>query len=138
MSDSEQPDDTRLETSRTHPEEECDSSLPSGTVERILSDRRRRELCQYLSDARIATMDELIDLLVRGGCTHETALIRLHHVHLPMLEEFGILAYEKRSETVRYWGHESVERRLDLCQSISGADGTERSDDAADYPRTRT
>ena len=131
MSDSEQPNDT-LDTSRNHPEEERDSSLPTGTVDRILSDQQRRTLCEYLGNNRIATMDELIDLLSGEGCSDETALIRLHHIHLPMLEDFGILTYEPRSETVRYWGHESVERRIDLCRRFS------LSSDKKNHETTRT
>ncbi len=133
MSDSEQPNDTHLDTSRNHPEEECDSSLPTGTVERILSDQQRRVLCEYLSNNGIASMDELIDLLADEGCSDETALIRLHHIHLPMLEDCGILTYEARSETVRYWGHEEVERRIELCQTISSA-----LDEGKSSPKTRT
>ncbi len=133
MSDSEQPNDTHLDTSRSHPEEERDSSLPPGTVERILSDRQRRTLCGYLANNAIATMDELIDLLAGEDCSDETALIRLHHVHLPMLEDYGILTYEARSETVRYWGHESVEKRIDLCRAVSSA-----SDEEKTRPTTRT
>ncbi len=131
MSDSEQPNDT-LDTSRNHPEEERDSVLPTGTVERILSDQQRRTLCEYLEGNPVATMDELIDLLSGEDCSDETALIRLHHIHLPMLEDYGILTYEVRSETVRYWGHESVERRIDLCRTIFS------SGEKNNHPITRT
>ncbi|EFW90953.1 hypothetical protein ZOD2009_17443 [Haladaptatus paucihalophilus DX253] len=133
MSDSEQPNDTHLETSRRHPEEESDSSLPPGTVERILSDAQRRALCQYLVESPLTTMDELIDLLVQHDDFRgrETALIRLHHIHLPMLEDCGILTYEARSETVRYWGHEELERRLELCRDSE-------TDDVNDHPKSRT
>lgn len=138
MSDSEDPNDTHLDTSRRHPEEERDSSFPPGTVERILSEPERRDLCSYLVDTPLATMDDLIDHFVQqGDCTRETAMIRLHHVHLPMLEDCGILTYEARSETVRYWGHEEVERRLELCNSVSDM-GTCSSDDVTDRPKSRT
>ncbi|WP_231184201.1 hypothetical protein [Haladaptatus sp. DYF46] len=139
MSDSENPNDTHLDTSRRHPEEERDSPLPSGTVERILSEPERRALCSYLVDTPLTTMDDLVDHFVQldGTSDRETALIRLHHVHLPMLEDCGILTYEARSETVRYWGHEEVERRLELCRSVSETDAA-RSDDAVDHPKHQT
>jgi hypothetical protein len=124
MSDSENPNDTHSDTSRRHPEEERDSPLQPGTVERILSEPERRTLCSYLVDTPLTTMDDLIDHFVQrdGTSSRETALIRLHHVHLPMLEDCGILTYEARSETVRYWGHEEIERRLELCHSVSEMD----------------
>jgi len=139
MSNSEDPNDTHFDTSRRHPEEERDSSLPPGTVERILSEPERRALCSYLVDTPLTTIDDLVDHFVQwnGTSNRETALIRLHHVHLPMLEDYGILTYEARSETVRYWGHEEVERRLELCRSVSETDAAQ-SDDVADRPKNQT
>jgi len=42
--------------------------------------------------------------------------MELQHIHLPKLEDAGILEQDPRSETVRYWGQPSVEEWLEHAQ----------------------
>ncbi len=42
-----------------------------------------------------------------------TVRLELRHVHLPKLEGAGVLEYDRRSETVRYWGQPSLEEWLE-------------------------
>ncbi|QCC60429.1 hypothetical protein NP511_00285 [Natrinema thermotolerans] len=43
----------------------------------------------------------------------ETVRVELRHVHLPKLEDAGVLEHDRRSETVRYWGQPSLEEWLE-------------------------
>lgn len=42
--------------------------------------------------------------------------LELQHVHLPKLEDAGILEHDRRSETVRYWSQPSVEEWLEHAE----------------------
>jgi hypothetical protein len=42
--------------------------------------------------------------------------MELQHIHLPKLEDAGILEQDPRSETVRYWSQPSVEEWLEHAQ----------------------
>ncbi|ELY86196.1 DUF7344 domain-containing protein [Natrinema altunense] len=39
--------------------------------------------------------------------------LELQHVHLPKLEDAGVLEHDRRSETVRYWNQPSLEEWLE-------------------------
>ncbi|ELY79800.1 hypothetical protein [Natrinema pallidum] len=39
--------------------------------------------------------------------------LELQHVHLPKLEDAGVLEHDRRSETVRYWTQPSLEEWLE-------------------------
>lgn len=58
----------------------------------------------------------------------EDVLVTLHHVHLPKLQDAGLVAYE--DETVRYVGHPDLEPELlDVASPESSEDGTAVSDE---------
>ena len=76
-----------------------------------LADSRRRHVLSYLSEKTgdVATLSELIAEVVaresnreRDSEHYESVAIDLHHAHLPNLEEFGLIEYDERSQTVRY------------------------------------
>ncbi|GAA0245391.1 DUF7344 domain-containing protein [Haladaptatus pallidirubidus] len=121
MSDSEKRVDN-IETVRNHPEEAYESKLSSETIARVLKNRRRRAICRVLANgSNVTTLDELVDALMEQEANatgteterdRELLSIRLHHVHLPLLEDIGLIAYEHRCGTVRYWGHSEIENFL--------------------------
>ncbi|WP_210424956.1 DUF7344 domain-containing protein [Halorussus halobius] len=109
------------------PGDECDGTAPNpggpGTLSldetlEILANHERRDVLGWLMDAPdgTATVDELVDHLVarraertgeRPGRGHVTTT--LHHVHLPKLADAGVVAYDARSQEVRYWSDDRLE-----------------------------
>ncbi|WP_247001328.1 DUF7344 domain-containing protein [Halosolutus gelatinilyticus] len=92
----------------------------------ILSVHRRRYALYYLHDQSdsVATVAELIDnVSALDQLQGETDLdpeerrnqikTELQHVHLPKLEDAGLIEYDLRSETVRYWHQPSLEEWLE-------------------------
>ena len=94
----------------------------------LLSNRHRRYALYYLYDQPdgVATIEEVTDHVVAlatrdDGADCEASVdervhsvrIELQHVHLPKLEDAGIVELDRRSETVRYWTQPSLEEWLE-------------------------
>ncbi|AXR82548.1 DUF7344 domain-containing protein [Natrarchaeobaculum sulfurireducens] len=94
----------------------------------LLSNRCRRYVLYYLYDQPdgVATIEDVADHVVvlemqeTGADTEVSADERTHdvrvelqHVHLPKLEDAGIIELDRRSETVRYWTQPSLEEWLE-------------------------
>jgi hypothetical protein len=104
--------------------------MSSGNLSRVdrhlpvLSDQQRRHVLYALqeADGDVMTLDELV-----GAIAHrETAAdleptadhleelkVRLYHVHLPMLEDHGIIGFDPRSKMVRHWADSPAEELLE-------------------------
>ncbi|ARS90872.1 DUF7344 domain-containing protein [Natrarchaeobaculum aegyptiacum] len=110
----------------------------------LLSNRRRRYALYLLYDQPdgVATIDEVTDHVTcletrelgtgagagagtetGTGHTGETTAdrkreiqVELQHVHLPKLEDAGILEIDHRSETLRYWTQPTLEEWLEHAQ----------------------
>lgn len=86
------------------------------------SDERGRAL-SYLreKEGETASFVELVVHLAgeessRGDASAvERIAVALYHVHLPRLEEAGVVEYDRRSRTVRYRGDGTVGRRSAAC-----------------------
>ena len=105
----------------------------------ILSNRRRRYLCRYLVESGdgLADFDALVDRIVAWEVAadgeekenHEKRVTSdLFHAHLPQLADAGLLDYDERSRTVRYWGHPRVDSWVDIAageefDGLGGVDG---------------
>jgi DNA-binding transcriptional ArsR family regulator len=94
-----------------------------------LADWRRREVCQYFIEtgAESATVDQLAMLLLaceqpgveeRPDPTLDELAIQLEHQHLPRLDEAGVVDFDDRSNTVRYWGQPTVEKWLEHVLAV--------------------
>lgn len=95
---------------------------------RVLAEPHRRVVCRYLAsrDEGVANVDDLVDHVVHRDGARENVEpedvgpedrrrqveIRLHHVHLPMLSDAGIVEFDARSGIVRYRGSELLEELL--------------------------
>ncbi|OAQ53976.1 hypothetical protein HTG_00170 [Natrinema mahii] len=102
----------------------------------LLSNRRRRYALYYLNQRSdgVATVAALaknvvaFERIAAGGADRDSARspadagpadgqdtvrVELRHVHLPKLEDAGVLEHDRRSETVRYWGQPSLEEWLE-------------------------
>ncbi|MFC6718879.1 hypothetical protein ACFQGT_14650 [Natrialbaceae archaeon GCM10025810] len=88
----------------------------------LLANRRRRYALYYLYDRPdgVSSLDDLVDgvltyEVIEGDVEDHRTTVRtsLQHVHLPKLEDAGIVEYDPRSETVRYWTQPSLEEWLE-------------------------
>ncbi|MDF9746079.1 DUF7344 domain-containing protein [Natrinema salsiterrestre] len=107
----------------------------------LLSNSRRRYALYHLNDQPdgVSTIEELASNIVTLERTTETGdvsgnqtvggaletdsselqsgvQLELQHVHLPKLEEAGVIEHDRRSETVRYWQQPSLEEWLEHAQ----------------------
>ncbi|ELY95108.1 hypothetical protein C483_02051 [Natrialba hulunbeirensis JCM 10989] len=53
------------------------------------------------------------DSQVAGEDQHQVVETELQHVHLPKLEEVGVIEHDRRSQMVRYWSQPSLEEWLE-------------------------
>ncbi len=88
------------------------AELDETTQHRLLADGQRRFVIESLRTASggvETTLDELTDHLVRAAERTDTEHVdgqrdlrcRLHHVHLPMLSDAGLLEYDAEAKRVR-------------------------------------
>lgn len=94
-------------------------SRPSERIDellQVLADRDRRAILSYLreSPAEQASIQELADVLSsRAPNDRSTALIRLHHCHLPTLGDAAVADYDAEARCIQYLGHPELEALLD-------------------------
>lgn len=72
----------------------------------------------------VATLEDLAGAIIAydpayGSKDRDRILAALHHHHLPMLADAGLITYDARSETVRYVGDPTVERLLETLSDLS-------------------
>lgn len=78
--------------------EKCDELLE------LLCHRHRRQILRFLGKrpTNTATVDELVDHVVAPS--GETSLsTEMYHVHLPKLDDAGLVDWDSRSGTIRYY-----------------------------------
>lgn len=89
-------------------------------VDRVLeglSHHLRREVVYYFEhtcSGNAASFDEVV-AHVEEGVPHasgERLAIALTHCHLPRLQQLGWLEFDRRSEEIRYHGHDSAHQLL--------------------------
>lgn len=107
-------------------EEDSDTShheivLSLDTILSLLANHQRREVLQYLIEAPdgSCSLDECVDHLVKqrekrngNGDEHDQVKTPLCHIHIPKLEDAGVVEYDPRSRQLRYWGEERLESWL--------------------------
>jgi hypothetical protein len=97
-------------TNRSHESETATGELlASDEFYRALASRPRRRLVAHLLGVETSSTDELASLLCGWELADETLVTperrrefatRLFHVHLPVLEEAGLVSYDAESERV--------------------------------------
>lgn len=104
----------------------------------LLANPRRRLILSYLSETAADAVDfaDLIAEVVARETDSETdaeryeaVAIELRHTHLPKLADAGLVDYDERSRTIRFYGHPLLEAYLELAEDVSSrTGGHERSD----------
>jgi hypothetical protein len=54
------------------------------------------------------------------GRSHDEFATELVETHLPRLDAAGVVDYDDRSDTVRYWGQPTVEKWLEHVTEVDG------------------
>jgi len=98
------------------------------TVLELLSSPRRRTLLYHLKDrlGEEIPLDRLVEdvhdidrsLPIRDAPSREDIRIELVQIHLPKLQETGIVRYDADSETVHYTGNRGLESFLRYVETI--------------------
>lgn len=86
-----------------------------------LADSERRSIVRHLQTkgSRTATLDELAAVLEPDSdLERDHARIRLHHTHLPKLDETPLLTYRPEFATVEYHGDAEFEALLDILPDL--------------------
>ena len=92
----------------------------------VLSDPRRRYLCQYLvqTEAEIVTHEQLVEHLCERAVDRtdvtldrQSIAMELRHVHLPKLDGLDAVEYDPRGKTV-YVDPETISTSLEELQSM--------------------
>ncbi|RQG95521.1 DUF7344 domain-containing protein [Natrarchaeobius chitinivorans] len=96
----------------------------------LLANDRRRTVIAALERAQDdwISVDRLLTDVssVDDGVGGETWAIELHHVHVPLLEEKGLIEYDAHGETIRYYHCELVSNVLTAIEAT--ASGRELTD----------
>lgn len=95
---------------------------------RLLTSKERRKVIEYFDDnvTDTATVEELSVRLGRlvvepdgaGERATDAARAELHHVHLPKLEDYGVVEYDRRTGHVRYHPDERVEDIVQFLDEV--------------------
>lgn len=119
-------DDRKVRRDSSVPSAPTPDSLSLDETLELLANHERRDALGFLMSAPdgTATVDELVDHLVarraertgeRPGRGHVTTT--LHHVHLPMLADAGVVVYDARNQVIRYWPDDRLEAWHDRVRS---------------------
>ncbi|WP_198662194.1 helix-turn-helix transcriptional regulator [Halorussus litoreus] len=88
-----------------------------------LADEHRRCVLAYLDDCDtgVAAFGDLVDHVAAEveTASAEAVEVRLHHAHLPKLEDGGLVEFDARSGHVRYRGDATVSDWLALAQDYA-------------------
>jgi hypothetical protein len=95
----------------------------------LLADWRRRAVVLYFAggDESAATVDTLATAVAQRGMGRDGLAVAsvsavrtdLVEVHLPRLDEKGVLDFDARSESVHYWGQPTLEKWAEHAAGVS-------------------
>lgn len=93
------------------------SEIPSvapETVFELLGDHQRRAVFSYLENTEDgqASVSDIVAYVSQEMGTAKTPSqieVQLHHVHLPKMDDAGLIEYANGGQTVQYIGHPLVE-----------------------------
>jgi len=87
------------------------------TMYNALADRSRRLVLEYLRDCpdHTASVEQLAEYVNEQSADTRASsppTLRLHHVHLPKLDEMEVLEYDRESGVVHYQPNAAIEDLL--------------------------
>ncbi|WP_458190889.1 DUF7344 domain-containing protein [Haladaptatus sp. NG-WS-4] len=109
------------------PQSTSTENLSKEQVVGLLRHKQRRAIIRYFNQKTTdcTSLDDLVEYIVSSDSKSEATsvghneriTIELLHNHLPRLADAGVLEYDQRSETIRYWGDSRLETLLETAPS---------------------
>lgn len=106
---------------------------PTEADYRSVARERRRRVLAYLREAETTTksLTAVVDAVIERKTNsptpdRESVRLDLYHVHLPLLDDAGVVDFDNTSETVRYRGDSKIEALLDGSTRAGAGTDTER------------
>jgi len=91
--------DKRTPIERNWEERQTEASrLADSQFYRALAATERRRILRVLLDREACTVDEVVEAL--GESTDSQLRAKLRHIHLPLLEDVGLVNYDQECQTV--------------------------------------
>jgi len=92
--------------------------IPAHDILDALADHRRRSVCEVLADAdrEFLSLEDVAERVAgreTGRVEASQVRVGLHHVHLPKLDNAGLLEYDHDANAVHYEGDPVVESVAD-------------------------
>jgi len=104
--------------------------IPSHDVLDALAHERRQSVCEVLAaaDREVLSLEEVSERVAArqedrtdGPADARTVKVDLHHVHLPKLDEAGLIEYDHEINTVYYETDPVVESIADGAEPLEAA-----------------
>jgi len=100
--------------------------IPAHDLLDALAHERRRSVCEALAaaDREFLPLEELTERVAardHDGADPQTVRVELHHVHLPKLDEAGLLEYDYELNTVCYESDPVVAAIADGAEPLEAA-----------------
>ena len=101
-----------------------------------LAEQRRRHVLYYLKDERHAELEAIAQQIAAwehktqpaelDEQTCKTMQVTLHQIQLPKLEDAGLIEYDRRNKSLRYYDLPAyIEQLLDDCATVERSDELE-------------
>ncbi|ELY44590.1 DUF7344 domain-containing protein [Natronorubrum sulfidifaciens] len=86
---------------------------------RLLADTRRREIITTLEscDDDRMSLPRLRSQSTTGHADPDSWHRAIHHIHLPMLDDHGLIDYDSEAEHIRYYHCEQVTTALEALEA---------------------
>ena len=118
---------SKSSSARREQKEQQNDQISKDALFRVLANTQRRQILLYLSDhpKPTTTRDEMLDHLVEisdepHGDTHRRLAIQLQHIHLPKLDDHGLLEYDTETYSIAYTADSRVEKLLAVIRESTG------------------
>ncbi|GAA0669915.1 ArsR family transcriptional regulator [Natronoarchaeum mannanilyticum] len=100
--------------------------IPAHDILDALAHGRRRNVCEVVAAAEreflpLEEVSERVASRDHDGADPQTVRVELHHVHLPKLDDAGLLEYDHELNTVRYESDPVVESIADGAEPLEAA-----------------
>lgn len=97
------------------------TAIDADTTLSLLASNLRRDMLRYLAGTPEPSVElaDVYDYLVeQTDVPRREVVTRCRHVHLPKLQDEGLVEYDERSGVLRYRRNEAVETLLDLIHRM--------------------
>jgi hypothetical protein len=117
---------SKSSSARREQEDHQNDQISKDALCRVFANTQRRQILLYLSDhpKPTTTRDEVLDHLVKRseephGNTQRRLATQLQHVHLPKLDDHGLLEYDPETHNIAYTADSRVENMLSAIREFS-------------------